>query len=98
MFHLPNAPGWFIRVEGQVLFSHFGADKRKIPGMAVKFLKIGDQEQEFVREFIKQELMEGIGDPLSERRPPIDKEEKSGTPGLAGEYSAMKKSDECGIV
>ncbi len=59
-FHLPNAPGWFIRVEGQVLFSHFGAEKRKIPGMAVKFLQIGDQEREFVREFIKQELMEGI--------------------------------------
>jgi CheY-like chemotaxis protein len=59
-FHLPNAPGWFIRVEGQVLFSHLGADKSKIPGMAVKFLKIGNQEQELVREFIKQELMEGI--------------------------------------
>jgi len=59
-FHLPNAPGWFIRVEGQVLFNHFGADKRKIPGMAIKFVKIGHQEQEFVREFIKQELMEGI--------------------------------------
>jgi len=59
-FHLPNAPGWPIRVEGQVLFSHFGENKRKIPGMAVKFLKIGDREREFVREFIKQELMEGI--------------------------------------
>ena len=59
-FHLPNAPGWFIRVEGQVLFSHFTENKRKIPGMAIKFLKIGNQEREFVREFIKQELMEGI--------------------------------------
>jgi len=59
-FHLPNSPGWPIRVEGQVLFSHFGENKRKIPGMAVKFLKIGDQEQGFIREFIRQELMEGI--------------------------------------
>ena len=56
-FYLPNAPGWAIRVEGQVLFSHFGENKRKIPGMAVKFLKIGDREQEFIREFIKRELM-----------------------------------------
>jgi CheY-like chemotaxis protein/Tfp pilus assembly protein PilZ len=59
-FHLPNAPGWVIRVEGQVLFSHFGSNKAQIPGMAVKFLKIGDQEQLLVREFIKQELMAGI--------------------------------------
>lgn len=59
-FHLSNAPGWPIRVEGQVLFSDFGENKRKIPGMAVKFLKIGGREQEFIREFIRQELMEGI--------------------------------------
>jgi CheY-like chemotaxis protein len=59
-FYLPNAPGWPIRVVGQVLFSHFGENKRKIPGMAVKFLKIGDREREIVREFIRQELMEGI--------------------------------------
>ena len=59
-FYLPNAPGWPIRVEGQVLFSHFGENKRKIPGMAVKFLKIGDRERECVRGFIRQELMEGI--------------------------------------
>lgn len=59
-FYLPNAPGWMIRVEGQVLFNNFGADKRKIPGLAVKFLKIGEKERSFVREFIKQELMEGI--------------------------------------
>lgn len=59
-FYLPNAPGWIIRLEGQVLFSHFGARKRNIPGMAVKFLRIGNQEREFIREFIKRELMEGI--------------------------------------
>jgi len=59
-FHLPNAPGWFFRLEGQVLYSHAGADKRKLPGMAVKFLKMSDQEREFLKDFIKQELMEGI--------------------------------------
>ncbi len=64
-FYLPNAPGWIIRVEGQVLFCNFGANKAKIPGMAVKFLKIGDHEQLLVREFIKQELMEGIVTPES---------------------------------
>jgi CheY-like chemotaxis protein len=59
-FHLPNAPGWFFRIEGQVLYAHAGADKRKLPGMAVKFMKMGDQEREFLKDFIKQELMEGI--------------------------------------
>jgi CheY-like chemotaxis protein len=59
-FHLPNAPGWHIRIEGEVLHSDFGEHKRKIPGVAVKFRRIGDREQEFVRDFIKQELMEGI--------------------------------------
>lgn len=59
-FHLRNAPGWPVRVEGLVIFSHFGENKRKIPGMAVKFLKIGQREQEFIRDFIRLELMEGI--------------------------------------
>jgi hypothetical protein len=59
-FHLPNAPGWFFRIEGQVLYAHSGADKRKLPGMAVKFLKMSDHEREFIRDFIKQKLMEGI--------------------------------------
>lgn len=68
-FHLPNAPGWFIRVEGQVLFSNFGAEKRKIPGVAVKFLKIGEQEQTLVRQFIKQELMEGIAPDETQESP-----------------------------
>ena len=59
-FHLPNAPGWFFRIEGQVLYAHAGADKRKLPGMAVKFLKMSDQERGFIKDFIKQELMDGI--------------------------------------
>jgi len=59
-FHLPNAPGWFFRIEGQVLYVHAAADRRKLSGMAIKFLKMKDQERELLKEFIKQELMEGI--------------------------------------
>ena len=59
-FHLPNAPGWFFRIEGQVLYVHAAADKRKLSGMAVKFLKLKDQERELLKDFIKKELMEGI--------------------------------------
>ena len=58
--YLPNAPGRFFRIEGQVLYTHSGSDKRKLPGMAVKFLKMGDQERKLLKDFIKQELMEGI--------------------------------------
>ncbi len=60
IFHLPNAPGRFFRVEGQVLYGHAVADKRKLPGMAVKFLKMNDQDQGLLKDFIKQELMMGI--------------------------------------
>jgi CheY-like chemotaxis protein/Tfp pilus assembly protein PilZ len=59
-FHLPNAPGWFFRIEGLVLYVHAAADKRKLSGMAVKFLKMHDQERDMLKDFIKQELMEGI--------------------------------------
>jgi CheY-like chemotaxis protein len=62
-FYLPNAPGWFFRIEGQVLYVHAAADKRKLSGMAVKFLKMKDQERELLKDFIKQELMEGIAPP-----------------------------------
>lgn len=59
-FHLPNAPGWFFRIEGLVLYVHAAADKRKLSGMAIKFLKMKDQERELLKDFIKQELMQGI--------------------------------------
>jgi CheY-like chemotaxis protein/Tfp pilus assembly protein PilZ len=66
-FHLPNAPGWFFRIEGQVLYAHSVADKRKLPGMAVKFLTMSDQERQLLKDFIKQKLMEGIApDPPAE--------------------------------
>lgn len=59
-FHLPNAPGWFFRIEGQVLYVHAAADTRRLSGMAVKFLKMNDQEHELLKDFIRQELLEGI--------------------------------------
>jgi CheY-like chemotaxis protein len=55
-FQLPNAPGWVIRVEGQILYHQLREDL----GMGVKFLKIGDQEKEFIKDFIKGQLMEGF--------------------------------------
>jgi len=66
-FHLPNAPGWFFRVEGQVLYVHAAADSRKLSGMAIKFLKLKEPERELLKDFIKQELMEGIA-----KAPPSD--------------------------
>jgi len=59
-FHLPNAPGWVIRVEGQVVYRNLSKELRKQPGMGVKFLKIGTEEREFIKDFIKGKLMDGI--------------------------------------
>lgn len=59
-FSLPNAPGWILRVEGQIQHMHPLQDHRKRPGMGVKFLRIGDSERELIKEFVKQELMDGI--------------------------------------
>jgi len=59
-FHLPNAPGWVIRVEGQVVYRNLSKELRKRPGMGVKFMKIGAQEREFIKDFIKEQLMEGL--------------------------------------
>lgn len=62
-FHLPNAPGWPIRTEGQVVYHQATEDPQR-PGIGVKFLKMGVQEREFIKSFIRDKLMEGI-DPLS---------------------------------
>jgi len=59
-FFLPNAPGWVFRIEGQVLYNHLNQERARHPGIGVKFLKIGTQEQELIRDFIKKTLMEGI--------------------------------------
>jgi uncharacterized protein (TIGR02266 family) len=57
VFYLPNAPGWVVRVQGQVLHMHPGSGPRMRQGMGVKFQKIGDTEREFLRGFIKNEMM-----------------------------------------
>ncbi len=59
-FSLPNAPGWLFRIEGQVIYNHVSKDSKGLPGIGVKFLKIGSQEQELIRDFIRETLMEGI--------------------------------------
>ena len=56
-FYLPNAPGWIVRVRGQVLHAHLGSGTGKRRGMGVQFQQIGDSEREFVKEFIKKEMM-----------------------------------------
>lgn len=60
-FHLPNAPGWVIKVEGQVIHRIASDDKRR-PGIGVKFLKIGAQERELIKDFIRETLMEGVNE------------------------------------
>lgn len=59
-FHLPNAPGWVVRVQGQVLHTHLGSGPHKKPGMGVKFQNIGEVELEFVKDFIRREIMGGL--------------------------------------
>jgi len=59
-FYLPNAPGWVVRTQGQVLHAHLGSGTRKRPGMGVKFQDLGDAEREFVKEFIKTEMVGGL--------------------------------------
>ncbi len=58
-FHLPTAPGWVFNIEGQIVYrqSHWN---RKQPGIGVKFLKIGTQERDLIKDFIREKLMEGI--------------------------------------
>lgn len=56
-FHLPNAPGWVIRVQGRIQHAHPRSNPGSKPGMGVQFQDIGDAEREFVQDFIKKELM-----------------------------------------
>jgi Tfp pilus assembly protein PilZ len=65
-FHLPNAPGWPIRIVGQVVH-HMPGDGQKRQGIGVKFLKMGVPEREFIKGFIREKLMEGI-DPIAGSR------------------------------
>lgn len=58
-FFLPNAPGWLIKVEGQVVHNYTSKDKKQ-QGSGIKFLNIGPQEREFIKDFIRDKLMQGI--------------------------------------
>ncbi len=60
VFYLPNAPGQIIRVEGKIVYNHSSRDVTKKQGVGVKFTKIGDQEREFIKDFIRGKLVEGI--------------------------------------
>jgi CheY-like chemotaxis protein len=63
-FHLPNAPGWPIKAEGQIVY-HQENGGRHQTGIGVKFLRIGSQEREFIKSFIREKLMAGI-DPVAD--------------------------------
>lgn len=50
-----------ITVEAVVLYSHkFGEGPFKEPGMGLKFVRVAPQDQELIRQFIREELMKGI--------------------------------------
>jgi CheY-like chemotaxis protein/Tfp pilus assembly protein PilZ len=66
-FHLPNAPGWPIKTEGQIVYHQESTDRQQT-GIGVKFLKMGNQEREFIKNFIREKLMEGVN-PLAAARP-----------------------------
>jgi CheY-like chemotaxis protein/Tfp pilus assembly protein PilZ len=59
-FHLPNAPGWIVRIPGQVLHMHSGSGNSRRPGMGVKFLNIDEGEREYVKDFINKQMMGGL--------------------------------------
>jgi len=59
MFHLPTAPGWIFKVEGEVVYSK-SSENGKYPGVGVKFLKIGNDEREMIRDFIRVKMLEGV--------------------------------------
>jgi len=50
-----------ITVEAVVLYCHkFGEGPFKEPGMGLKFVRVAPQDQELIRQFIREELMKGI--------------------------------------
>ncbi len=50
-----------ILVEAVVLYSHrFGEGPFKEPGMGLKFVKITPQDQELIKQFIREEVMKGM--------------------------------------
>ncbi|HYA86475.1 MAG TPA: response regulator [Nitrospirota bacterium] len=60
-FFLPTSPGWLFRTEGEIIYIHGTGDRKKQPGIGVKFLKIESSVRERIRDFIQKTLLEGIG-------------------------------------
>jgi CheY-like chemotaxis protein len=53
--------GRSIPVEAEVLYCHkFGEGPFKEPGMGLKFVRVAPQDQELIRQFIREELVKGI--------------------------------------
>ena len=53
--------GRSLPVEAEVLYCHkFGEGPFKEPGMGLKFVRVAPQDQELIRQFIREELMKGI--------------------------------------
>jgi CheY-like chemotaxis protein len=53
--------GRSIPVEAEVLYCHkFGEGPFKEPGMGLKFVRVAQQDQELIRQFIREELFKGI--------------------------------------
>jgi hypothetical protein len=50
-----------IALEALVLYSHrFGEGPFKEPGMGLKFISIAPRDQDFIRQFIREEVTKGI--------------------------------------
>ncbi len=53
--------GRSVTVQADVLYSHrFGEGPFKEPGMGLKFVQIARQDQDFIRQLIREEIMKGI--------------------------------------
>ncbi len=53
--------GRLVDVDATVLYSHkFGEGPFKEPGMGLKFVKIAPQDQEFIRQVIREEITRGM--------------------------------------
>lgn len=59
-FSLPNPAGWIIRTEGRIVYNHASEEGDKRPGVGVKFVKIGHEDREYIKDFIRQKLMDGV--------------------------------------
>jgi hypothetical protein len=50
-----------VPVEAEVLYCHkFGEGPFKEPGMGLKFVRVAPQDQQIIREFIREEIIKGM--------------------------------------